>query len=330
MFVENETLPPEVTALLHTATEVCPVSATHAGHILHTICNPWLAFIKSNRQLPASLLTPSGYPLEFTFNSNSSDLVYTAEPGLPDSSCTAKWQFTRRLIGDTDHQLHPLLPYLVAQPAQRFGCWLGVRHREVTHRFKIYQEVGSLASSLVLHHLNCAVPALGEVIELTPTLLGITPGTNGVTEYYCRVEHPRLAVLHKIYTGSGARMLLPCVMDYLAYLAAEPHEKLFGRLRIGISYNVASDRATRITLFVHACQLFANNGQARTRWLDLIRQLGGQAPIYEKLTRVFEEADSLNMMHGLVGIGINEMGRIECSVGLRPFLSRTQVMDVNA
>jgi len=319
VFVENEALPPEVSALLQAAAETCPASAIHAGHLLKILCRPGLAGMKSGRPAPVSLLTPSGYPLEFTFRSASSDLVYTAEPGLPQASSAAKWRFVRKLDEKLDLRLHPLLPTLVAQPAQRFGCWLGVRHREGVRRFKIYQEVGPQTSSWILHHLRCAVPGLGDATELSPNLLGVVPGIDGATEYYCRVEHPGPAVLHKLYAAADMGRLLSGVIDYLAYLAAVPREKLFGRLRIGISYNVASGRTPHVTLFVHACQLFDDNRQARLRWLGLVRQLGGQAAIYDKLTRVFEEADSSAMVHGLVGIGINETGRIECSVGLRPF-----------
>ncbi len=319
MFVDNEVLPPEISALLHAAAETCPASAMQAGQLLGILCRPWQVEINNWRPALASLLTPSGYPLEFTFRSGSSDLAYTAEPGLPQAACVAKWRFARKLDEKLDLQLHPLLPTLAAQPAQRFGCWLGVRHCQASQRFKVYQEVVPQTVPWVLHYLRCAVPGLGSVAELSPSLLGVVPGSDGATEYYCQVEHPGPAVLHKLYAAADIGRLLPCVIDYLAYLAAEPREKLFGRLRIGISYSLANGRAPHVTLFAHASQLFADNRQARLRWLGLVRQLGGQAALYDKLTSSFEESDFSDVVHGLVGVAINEMGQIECSLGLRPF-----------
>lgn len=320
MFFENGALPPEISALLQTAAEMCPASALHAGHILGTLSRTWTNATNSGGITAASLLTPGGYPLEFTFRSGSSNLSYTADPGLPQAIVAEKWRLIHALDGKLGIQIHPLLPMLAAQPAQQFGCWLGVRHQRGAHRFKVYQEVGPQASPRILQHLRGAVPGLADAEEISPSLLGVMPGTGGATEYYCKVERPGPAALHRLYAAIGRGRLLPCVIDSLAYLAAQPQEKLLDRLRIGISYSVAPERPPRVTLYAHACQLFNGNRQTRLRWLGLVRQLGGEAALYEQLTRAFEEDEPPDILHGLVGIGITETGRIECSLGLRPFI----------
>lgn len=320
VFFENGALPPEISTLLQTAAETCPASALHAGHILKTLSRTWMAARNNGCIAASSLLTPGGYPLEFTFRSGSGNLCYTADPGLPQASVAEKWRLIRALDGKLDTRIHPLLPLLAAQPAQHFGCWLGVRHQRGAHRFKVYQEVGPQTSPLILQHLRCAVPGLADAEEISPRLLGVMPGTGGATEYYCKVERPGPAALHRLYAAADRGRLLPCVIDFLAYLAAEPQEKLLERLRIGISYSVAPERPPRITLYAHACQLFGGNRQARLRWLGLVRQIGGEAALYERLTRAFEEDEPPDILHGLAGIGITETGRIECSLGLRPFI----------
>lgn len=318
-WVEPKALLPELNNTLQVIAEMCPVSAMHAGHMLKILSQPWLASIEKGCLLPASLLTPSGYPVEFTFRTNSSDLVYTTELGMPQDSSEAKWEMIRELIGEFDSPLRPLLQTLIAQPEQRFGCWLGVRHRDTTHSFKVYQEVVPSASMDVLRYLYQAIPDLPEVAGLAPKLLGVVPEKPGVAEYYFQVKQPNMSILNKLYGAVGVGKLLPSVINYLSYLAGEPREKLLARLRIGMSYHIAPERMPCITLFVHASQIFADNRQARTRWLGFVNQLDRDVPIYEAVTQIFDKTNPTAVLHGLIGIGITETQQIETSIGLCPF-----------
>ena len=319
MITENEELLPELDRLLQAISETCPAGAVRAGHMLGVFCRPWLEQIRNGLPLHTSLLTPGGYPLEFAFGTSSRDIRYTAEPGLPQSSVEAKWRFVRELDQDLDPQRHPLLRELIAQPSQRFGCWLSIRHHGDIPSLKVYQEVGRQASGLVLRHLRCDVPGLEEVTELKPKLLGVVSAAGGLAEYYCEVNDTHLGVLHKLFAAAGVGKHLPCVIDYLAYLAAEQRSKLWDRLRIGISYSVSSAPQPALTLFANACQLFPTDRKARTRLLALARQTGAPMPAYDRITSAFDKTEPRDMVHGLVGLKVAESGRIDCTAGLRPF-----------
>jgi len=289
-----------------------------AGHMLATLCRPWLAQIRNGLPVNTSLLTPGGYPLEFAFRSNSDDVCYTAEPGPPNSSPLEKWAFVRAIRADLDPQLHPLLRELVNQPAQRYGCWLGVRHHGDAASFKVYQEVTPQASDLVLRHLHREIPGLAQVNRLTPQLLGVS-SKGGLAEFYCKVEYPGLGVMHELFAAAGVSKELPYVTNYLAYLAAEPSSKVLERLRIGISYSVSPVGPPGVTLFAHSTQLFPTNYVARMRLLGFASQTGAHIPLYERATRLFEEIEPPHIMHNLIGIKIVGSGRLEFAVGLRPF-----------
>jgi hypothetical protein len=315
----NQELLPELGPMLESIAEACPAGAARAGLTLGLLCRPWLKQIRSGLPLHTSLLTPGGYPLEFAFGARSQEISYTAEPGLPQSPLQAKWRFLREVVRDLDLHTHPLLRELVAQPSQRFGCWLGVRHRGDITSLKVYQEVGPGASDLALRYLRSDVPDLAEAVSLKPTLLGVVPGASGLTEYYCRIRNPNLGVLHKLFAAAGAARQLPCVIDYIAYLAGEQRNRLWDRIELGISYCVSSEPQSTVTLFATANQLFPTERSARARLLGLARQFGIQMPAYDRITRSFEKGDPPHPVHGLVGIKVTRSGRLEWSAGLRPF-----------
>ena len=319
MFPEKDELLPEVDRLFRAISETCPAGGVPAGQMLAIFCRPWLEQIRSGAPLCTSLLTPGGYPLEFAFGTDSRNISYTVEPGPPQSSVEEKWRFVRRIVSDLDPRFHPLLRRLLEQPAQRFGCWLGIRHRGPSVGLKVYQEITPEGRELVLSYLRHDVPELTEMTGLKPTLLGLTSGTGGPVEYYCRIDDSNLGVLHKFFGAAGVPRHLPCVIDHLAYLAAAQRSKLWDRLHIGISYSVSAGASPALTLFADASQLFPTNVWGRIRLLGLARQLGRQIPVYERITSSFEREEPPRMVHGLVGIKVSHSGHIDCAVGLQPF-----------
>jgi hypothetical protein len=291
-----------------------------------TLCRPWQPCTGEGLPSPPSLLTPSGYPLEFTFRLGSSDIVYTAEPGLPNAQTEDKWRLMQNLTdGAVSSSSHPLLQTLIAQPRQRFGCWLGVRHCGADRRFKAYQEVGPGAAPEILRHLRRFLPITGEAGGLIPTLLGIPASAYGETaEYYCVVNRPRPSLLHTLYAAAGTAKHFPSLLDYLAYLAAVPHGQVLQRLRIGLSFCAGDGKDPSPTFYAHACQLFGNDFLARQRWIGLARQLGEEAPVYAALTRGPRHTGPATLLHGMVGMKIGKTGRIECAIGLRPPYKRVR------
>ncbi|MPY24510.1 hypothetical protein [Shewanella sp. YLB-07] len=353
MLMDNTaSLPAEAIALLQTAKSICPAEVAGAKQFLQLLYRSWhlgsnandaelsssvstngvLANSAPANKVPAnSLLTPSGYPLEFTFRSSKSELAYTAEPGLAQSKVIEKWAFAHELESRADTQLNPLLAQLIAQPAQHFGCWLGVCHKGAKQNFKIYQEVTSAMAEPVRNQLYASLMANVSLTTnvrsgalFTPTLLGVLPADKDTTEYYGQVENPSFSVLHKLYRASGKAAILPCVLNYLAELAALPRDEVFTKLKIGLSFKITNSQVSCITLFCHASQLFSSNFQARTRWLAMVGQLSGEAQLYLQLTASLQaesllEHDCPQLVHGLVGLGAGDGNHIECSIGLRPF-----------
>ena len=321
MLAERSKLLPGLSAMLQVFADTCPADVQPAGLILALLCRPWLEQQRLDSPIARSLLTPSGYPIEFSFLTHSDSISYTAEPGLPQASSAAKWRFARALQGELGPQLDPLLPLLMAQPAQRFGCWLGVRHAGGVPIFKIYQEVTASAHQPFLAALRRDVPGLDGgldgVAALTPQLLGVVAGDGRVTEYYCRLERPEPAAVHRLFARAGIAHQLPSAVDYLAYLAGLPQDQLWQRLRIGISYAVHAAGPPTVTLFAHARELFRTDAVARMRLLGLARQIGGRMPGYESITRKLEAQQGPCMMHGLVGLKMAHTGDISAAVGLR-------------
>jgi hypothetical protein len=319
---------PELIPMLGQISEVCPASAEHAGHMLSVLCRPWLEYRGVNgpaarhgaagSRPAASLLTPAGYPLEFTFRTGSSELCYTAEPGLASDPVEAKWRVVRELVPDFDPMAHSLLRQLVPQSSQRFGCWLGVRHDgDGQAAFKIYQEVAPEARELVLAGLRSDLPGLDRIVELQPTLLGVVC-SSGETEYYCNVHNVDQGILHNLFAAAGLARHLPSVTDYVAYLAAEPSGAVWDRLRVGISYGISASAPPDVTLFMHARELFPNNLMASIRILGLARHLGTEMPLYERITKDLETNEGHRLVHGFVGIKVTTSGRLECAVGVSP------------
>jgi hypothetical protein len=321
VFTNNENLLPELGSFLEQIEETCPAAATRAGHILAQLCKPWLAHLSNGQSLQNSLLAPGGYPLDFTFRSGLNDINYTAEPGLPGATTNDKWQFVRELTAGFDPVLHPLVQRLVDQPGQRFGCWLGVRHpgRGNATAFKLYQEVTPAAGDEVFESLCADVPGIDNIPDITPTLLGLAAVDSEIIEYYCKVSNADPGVLHSLFSLAGAAKQLPAVINYLVYLAGEQRSTLWGRLSLGVSFQLAIARPPTVTLFTHAPELFPNDRVARTRILGLARQFGGEMPAYDKLTLAFEQNEIPGMAHNMVGIKVTASGKLECAVGLRPF-----------
>lgn len=311
-------LPTKLDFILNAISEKCPVQAISARHFLVLLCLPWLKQENMGIPMEKSLLTPGGYPIEFAFRTNRNNIGYTAEPGLPMWTVKEKQNFIKEITGKFDFKLFPLFQELTDQSSQHFGCWLSVRHHEDVPDFKIYQEILAQKSDLVLKQMRDDIPDFNNENILEPKLLGIVLGNGGVREYYCKINDPDPGVLHKLFTLAGAAKQLPCVINYLSYLASEERDKLWRRLRLGVSIKISSSGIPKLTLFAHSIQLFSDNLQARQRILGLVRQIGKEMPLYDHVTIGFEENDTQEMAHNLIGINIADSG-LDFAVGLQPF-----------
>ena len=288
--------------------------------MLEVLCGQWLDGVRRGElRAGRSLLTPGGQPLELGFSTRLASLSYTAEAGPVQAPVAERWRVVQAVADAAEARADPLLAHLAAQPRQRFGCWLGVRHRDAAPAFKLYQEVPDGCGDSALRSLHAAVPALAGVPGVEPSLVGVAlgPGVGGGREFYCRVVDPDAGVLHRLLAAAGLARRLPAIVRSLSYLAGEQPDALWRR-RIGMSFAVSPGAGTAVTVFAHGLQLFASNGEARARLLGLAAQLGDPLPLYERATRCLEGDTSRPMAHGMVGLKVGPDGELDCSVGVVP------------
>ncbi|MCB0609946.1 MAG: hypothetical protein H6562_16190 [Lewinellaceae bacterium] len=291
-----------------------PADARSVREMLTRLSRPWLAAQSAGRPVDNSLLTPNGYPLEFNFSSRSDDICYTAEPGLPDDSPARKRQYIRRFAPDFDPETYPLLKALSVAPDQRYGHWISFRHQYGMVGCKVYQEVPVSGRPLVRSALGAEFPEFtGPALE--PMLIGVMPGKPGLMEFYYRASAPSPAGLHRLFKAGNASGQLSFALNCLGYLASQPAASVLNRLRLGVSLRAAPGKTPEITLFVHAAQLFPDNRQAAGIILDLAGQLGGQMPLYERLSRQFEEGPAYPA-HGMISLKFDPPGKVEVGVGV--------------
>ena len=297
----------------------------------------------------ASLLTPSGVPLEFTFRSDSDTLVYTAEPGSSTYSPHTKWSVIRAITA-TDQMEYPSsvgaaprgrldgpmtnvmardqgghggppLPVLVdmlrQQPGQRFGCWLGVRQGMGVASYKVYQEVTPAARQHTRDALDRLVPGLDRSIPLVPQLVGQSLPA-GAIEFYLRIPDPRPATLHALLGAIGAAGQLRLCRESLAGLADLPLSQLHERIRLGLSYRLAPDQPPVVSLFLHSVQISEHDRSVRTRLLELAAQLGLDFARYARATVFLHDLAPPLPFHGLIGLSVAPTGRLSLSAGVSP------------
>ncbi|HMQ59697.1 MAG TPA: hypothetical protein PKE06_03460 [Flavilitoribacter sp.] len=292
-----------------------PSDAASIREMLARLSQPWLSALSTGRPVDDSLLTPNGYPLEFNFSSHSDDVCYTAEPGLPDDSPARKRQYIRRFVPGFDLQDYPLLKELSGFTDQRFGHWISLRHQSGKTACKVYQEVSAPARPHVRARMDAIIPELiGLMLE--PMLIGVIPGRPGVMEFYSRMPDPSPSVLHRLLKTGDAAGQTPFATNCLGFLAGQPSATVLKGLRLGVSLRTTPDKTPEITLFAHAAQLFSDNRRAAGSILGLAGQLGGQMPLYERLSRQFEAGPAYYPAHGMISLKFDPPGRVEVGVGV--------------
>lgn len=150
-----------------------------------------------------STLTPGGYPLEFAWSSADPAIRWTAEVAGPEVSLDvrlAKALGILRVLGQP-----VVLPDVLdgkAGHGNRFGTWLGGRHRGSEDRYKLYLEMAtaagwSLARDLLPETVAAAIPG-----RTTWRMAGYTPDS-GIVEIYGRVAHQEIWEIERLLTRCG-------------------------------------------------------------------------------------------------------------------------------
>lgn len=265
-----------------------------------------------------SLLTPGGYPAEFSFGAETDQLRITVEPG---PALAAPQEKSRRIAALTGHGLDgpAWITNLAAEPGQRFGCWLALRFdRAGGVAFKTYQEIVPAAAPRVRDELGAA---LGETIAadwLAPALLGIDLQT-GELEVYGRIPCPRPRVMHALFAQADTQAALPAAMDHLAALAGIPGDLFAGGLRLGASLRLGPTGTRRLTLFLHSCHIAPDNRGVRRRIEALADSFGIALPAYRAVCESLTIDTIPFNLHGLIGMTVQPDGRLACNIGMRPF-----------
>lgn len=310
---------PELSSFVKDITTSQPVNATVFRETLEQFCIPWTEQQFSGGYIHHSMLTPSGYPVEFSFRSDTQDICYTAEPGLPQSAPAAKAQFITGLTPQFDFTTG-ILQQLSVQAAQRFGNWVSVRHKNGQSVFKLYQEITPGGYPLFYEQLVTAIPALKEIkTRLRPMLAGFTGSGATIDEFYMRIDRPDISLLRLLFDAAGTGASLSYIRNILSYLTTEEVHSLLGWLHTGISYRAVPGKLPELSLFVHAPQIFSTNAIARKRILGLARQIGGEMPVYEAVTAKLLHKDVPYPLHSIITLKVADTGSITCAAGLSPW-----------
>jgi hypothetical protein len=309
---------PELFPFLKTITALQPEASASITPMLEKFCDPWLEQHMAGLPVHHSLLTPSGYPVEFTFRSDTDDVCYTAEPGLPQAGAMEKQQFVEQLTRQFDFHTG-ILQQLAAQHGQRFGNWLSVRHRKEQTAFKLYQEITPSGVELFHKTIAANIPALANTTTLLQPMLAGFTGGGEIAEFYCRIVQPDVNNLHTLFSAAGIAGRLPYMLNILSYLAGEETSSLLKWLRLGISFRATGDDMPELSVFVHVPQIFTSNATARKRILGLVRQINGAMPVYEQLTAGLLSKDPGYPVHSIITLKPAASGKFSCAVGLSPW-----------
>ena len=297
-----------------------PLTGKSVAGILTKFNNTWIREGVNDPVLPGSVLTPGGYPIEFNFRSDDEGISYTLEPGLPHESIADKLDFIRSVIDDFDAEKNKQAAAFIRQQNHRFGCWISIRHGDDHNlAYKLYYEVTNDTDAYFLKRMADDIPQLPPAVKFKPMLVGVMPNAEGITEYYCKLMHADVNLLHKIFLSAGVSRQLPFVLSCLSWLVSKQHNKLFENLTLGVSFRIVKGQFPTLTLFMHCPQIFTSNAQARTQILSLFRQIGGQAELYEAVSEPLNYLNIAHPVHSVLSIKIKNDKEIACSVGLSPW-----------
>ncbi|WP_299337900.1 hypothetical protein [uncultured Psychroserpens sp.] len=264
-----------------------------------------------------SLLTPSQYPVEFSYNFKTPSLSYTIEVLDALESPSNKWSFLNDLLKlSLENKFPELLPF-AKDKSQKFGLWLSVRHILDNTYYKIYQEVTHNTQNRARHLVESYFPMLNE-IPFEVKLIGHTISKESHPEFYFSFGYINEAILFKLLKIGEVQSQTFFLLSHIAALRAKPYEDALSEIKTGLSLKV-TNHVPVVTVFFHAPELFNDNTQSIKKIKKLARELDGNMQLYEQLTKPVNTVDDLPPIHSVLSFKISTSNPLEFSVGLSPY-----------
>ena len=274
-----------------------------------------------------SALSRNGFPIEFAFRSDVSEVRYTAEvagPGIPPAErLTLAQEWTGAAL---PHRLYDLLTRAQSMGPLKYGVWIGGRHRGGRATYKLYVELPEESASVVSDWaaaemgvprlLSGRTNRLGRANRLR--MVGCPVGSDGL-ELYFDSSGLRPAEVAMLMGPLCLESRAPEILDLLRVAYGRSIRRELPARDFGYSYalNAAGEPAA-FSLYTFANALLGGDGRIRAAILRLADRVGWDAEFYERLSRPIERRTGWLTVHGLFGVTVAQ-GREACfTFGLVP------------
>lgn len=262
----------------------------------------------------SSTLTPGGYPLEFAWSSADPAIRWTAEVAGPEMPVEARLSHAVTVLHALGQDVAvPAVLDGVAGRGNRFGTWLGGRHKGGSDRYKLYLELGTADGWAVLQNL---LPE--RVVTTIPPrtswrMVGYS-ADNGIVEFYGRVARQEIWEIERLLSISG---LDPTTLITLT--AGLTRRDLHAHPLPGTTgLSLAVDRNGVVVAggwFALSRHLLGHDQIARRAISRVIEQQGWCGDFFEAIVA---DAGCSNSRFGMVGAGVDAAGTPSLQLGCRP------------
>lgn len=270
---------------------------------------------------PYSRLTPTGFPVEFSFGNPAEEIRYATEVGghaVPnDQRLKLAWQRLSTLGAQFDPELLEWCAGLQTGNTLKYGAWAGARHQAGQDRFKLYAEVplnshGAAMQRLPVHR-DFAEQLTNRGARLI--MLGLTGGNE--LEFYFGINGMRYSELPMIFGWFGAQDSAESVIESIETVCGRFLNRSAKNRQNGFSVKRLANGEWRVALFSQADDLFSDGAQTRRALLRTATSFGCNPNSYAVFSRSAAEEFNANR-HCMLTFTPLPGGYIDLRVGLSP------------
>jgi hypothetical protein len=287
----------------------------------------WAPFSEGEAESPdpgglegfCSSLTPTGFPVEFSFGNPATEVRCVTEVGGRGIPKSGRLELARRRLCSIGAQWDPeqleWAAGLQAGSALKYGAWAGVRHNDGCERFKLYTEVPLSNHGLAMR--SCPVGE-DEAAKLTARgarliMLGLTD--RGETEFYFGINGLRYRELAVIFGWFGAQDSAEPVVEAIEAICGRFLNRSGPNRQNGFSARRMADGQWRMSFFAQTHDLFDSGSQTRRALLRAAPEFGCDLAPYEAFSR-FAAAEFDSNSHTMLTFTPLRDGSVDLRVGL--------------
>ena len=274
---------------------------------------------------PYSLLTPTGFPVEFSFGNPAEEIRYATEVGghaVPNAlRLELAWQRLSDLGARFDSEQFEWLSELQAGKSLKYGAWAGARHSGGRDRFKLYAEVPLSSHNIAMQRFPVSANIAGQITNRGARLimLGLTEAND--TEFYFGLNGMRYSELPMVFGWFDAQDSAESVIEAIELVCGRFLNRSAKNRQNGFSVKRAADGQWRVSLFSQADDLFGSGSHTRRALLRASARLGCNLEPYAVFSRSAENEFDANRHCMLTFTPIpdsNNDGGVDLRVGLSP------------